>query len=379
MRRLKLVLIACSTLWSFPALSEELPELSTLHTPDSPAFVVLGVSPTDIQRPTSVKDFALGVANSFRRGSDVVIPENFAVEVAPYWLFPHHGLTMDDADRGSIGTFYRRLTLSIATASPGSEEPNDQASETPTASEDGQPTPRSLGAGIRTTLFHSGPTESEAKCKDTIRQEAQRVSHVIGDTIARELAAGELLHDEAAIEKRRQELADDLLKAPFADCIAKYVRTRGFAMDLAFAIGAKFPDERFEDGDVAVWRGWVSTAYAGDALSAVLLARLGRDDLDTNSSETQFDFGARAILAAGRFGIGGEAIGRYIAKSDVDPRYRLAAIADARIVDNTWLTFSMGRDYGRQDSEGEVLAQLGLKWELGERRLDIDAKSLLIP
>ena len=74
----------------------EIPEFNKLRTPDSPAFVLLGVSPSEIQQPSSVKPFAASMMQAFTESGDLVIPKNFAMEVSPYWLFPNPDLSMKE-------------------------------------------------------------------------------------------------------------------------------------------------------------------------------------------------------------------------------------------------------------------------------------------
>src|ERR1700748_2857962 len=53
--------------------------------PDIPAFKALGLDPSNILRPSEVKDFALALG-SFRNKGNFVVPKNLAAEVAPALL-----------------------------------------------------------------------------------------------------------------------------------------------------------------------------------------------------------------------------------------------------------------------------------------------------
>lgn len=53
--------------------------------PDIPAFKALGLDPSNILRPSEVKDLALTLG-SFRSEGDFIIPKNLAVEIAPALL-----------------------------------------------------------------------------------------------------------------------------------------------------------------------------------------------------------------------------------------------------------------------------------------------------
>src|SRR5882724_2241992 len=68
--------------------------LGDLKTPTTPAFVLIGTSPTVVERPTTPQDVALTVYNAVRTAGG--LPRDFALEVAPYWLFSHPKLTYAD-------------------------------------------------------------------------------------------------------------------------------------------------------------------------------------------------------------------------------------------------------------------------------------------
>src|SRR5215831_1880299 len=53
--------------------------------PDVPAFTILGVSPTQIERPTNPTALAVSLLSSTSSDTNF-IPNNYALQVAPYWL-----------------------------------------------------------------------------------------------------------------------------------------------------------------------------------------------------------------------------------------------------------------------------------------------------
>src|SRR4051812_24975372 len=66
--------------------------VSDARTPEAPAFVLLGVSPSQIDRPTTPRALTISVISaSF--DSDNLLPHNYALQVAPYWLKGHPALT----------------------------------------------------------------------------------------------------------------------------------------------------------------------------------------------------------------------------------------------------------------------------------------------
>ena len=56
-----------------------------LTTPDGPAFVILGVAPSQIARPTTPAGLATSLLSSVHDSTNF-IPNNYSLEVTPYWL-----------------------------------------------------------------------------------------------------------------------------------------------------------------------------------------------------------------------------------------------------------------------------------------------------
>lgn len=96
-------------------------ELEELTSPSTPAFTLLGLSPTNISRPTLSKPFVMSLANGLNGKS---IASDVAIESSPYWWAPRSGLTYKkyyglDAENFS-GNFLdqvaRTFALSFATS-----------------------------------------------------------------------------------------------------------------------------------------------------------------------------------------------------------------------------------------------------------------------
>jgi len=74
--------IACILFFLFTlSLRAQEPQLKQLELTTSPAFVLLGVHPTNIQRPSTPRDFAASLQTAQVNGS---IQPNFAVETNPF-------------------------------------------------------------------------------------------------------------------------------------------------------------------------------------------------------------------------------------------------------------------------------------------------------
>ena len=94
--------------------------LKELQAPASPAFVLLDIEPTSIQRPKTPKALTISILSTMG-GSDNLIPENYSVEFAPYWLSNHPNLAYDQYLKGVGRTFLQTLSLSLATTTTDME------------------------------------------------------------------------------------------------------------------------------------------------------------------------------------------------------------------------------------------------------------------
>ncbi len=139
------------------------PDVASLKTPESPAFMALGVVPSEIQRPSTPSGLKASLANGIARGKNLDLMQSFAMEVSPFWLIPHRSLTYDDLVDERWHSFYRNLSLSFAT-SP--DEVDVMAADGTEAKLE-----RGRGAvGVRTTLVPGVPTAGAEHCHATIKE-----------------------------------------------------------------------------------------------------------------------------------------------------------------------------------------------------------------
>lgn len=111
--------------------------IDELRSPTSPAFTILGVTPTNVVRPNTPRELAVELLSATERGEGD-LPSDLALEIAPYWLFDHPELTFEKYYDASIGeTILRSLSISVAT----SDIPDETVAGT------------SLGLGVRFLLL----------------------------------------------------------------------------------------------------------------------------------------------------------------------------------------------------------------------------------
>lgn len=83
-----------------------------LKSPPSPAFVLLGVSPSRVERPQTLRPLVVSALSAVASEG---VPKNFSTEFAPYWLGTPR-LSFDDYyDEDPRRDVVRHLTISVAT------------------------------------------------------------------------------------------------------------------------------------------------------------------------------------------------------------------------------------------------------------------------
>ncbi|CAL2095117.1 conserved exported protein of unknown function [Tenacibaculum sp. 190524A02b] len=106
-------------------------KLKSLAPPNSPAFVLMDVTPTTISTPQSIQALSIQTLNAFSGNSNNnVAPNSYAIELQPYWykkrtdinFFTYNNLvakkqkpTVDDyVSYNPLGDLWKKLSVSIA-------------------------------------------------------------------------------------------------------------------------------------------------------------------------------------------------------------------------------------------------------------------------
>lgn len=129
-------------------------DLIDLQVPDSPAFALIGVTPTSITRPTTPKAFALSILGA-TTGNSNGLPVDFALEYSPFWgsKLSNNTTLRDYYDTDAVHKMFRTLSISIATADASYD--TDASMDMPSSEVE---TTR-LALGLRMNLVDSKPSE----------------------------------------------------------------------------------------------------------------------------------------------------------------------------------------------------------------------------
>jgi hypothetical protein len=115
--RLLVLTLAALAATARPAAGQDIAPLAldSLITPASPALILLGAAPVVIERPSTPKAVALSLASAISEADG--IPEDLALEFAPYWLTGHPSLTFDDYYRAGLAQrLLQTLSISLGTS-----------------------------------------------------------------------------------------------------------------------------------------------------------------------------------------------------------------------------------------------------------------------
>ncbi|HTE54775.1 MAG TPA: hypothetical protein VK698_28170 [Kofleriaceae bacterium] len=352
--------------------ADEISDLDKLRAPDSPAFLLLGVSPVEIQRPTTPKELSVALGSFVSSGS-LVVPDSLSVEIAPYWLFWHPALTGDDMATSSPGeAAVRNFTVSLGTTTRSLGQPDGMGGTIDASVTD-------LALGLRTRWLDG---RRRAACWADVDQAAQAIAARQGREMAArmvEITASYHLESrpdglpeaerkrlQAELEQVRKQKAPALveLEEVAARCVEASAARRGLVGDVAVAGSLRFPGGQLDDGDWLAAGGWITLSAQGESHNLIALARALADNASGEASLVA-DLGLRYVLVHGRYALSTEGIYRRLG-ADVDDQdlFRVDVAVDMRLYGTVWFTATFARDFAAADA-GEVFALANVKWGFG--------------
>ena len=354
---------------------EKVADFDKLHTPDSPAAVILGVSPTEIQRPGTPTAVAATLGGFLSDGFN--IPKNLAVELAPYWLFPHRYLTAHDYQEGGARNIYRTLTLSIA-----SKQTDRQSVDV--AGVTSKLTDSNLGVGLRMRLVGFSPYQSKT-CTDQVQALKSAAQEMAGTYVvpqaeeARlrekygfgtpEYQAGfEALREKGKAEQEKAYASLTQIQSKLDKrCFDVAASTQGWSSDFAAAGDFYFAESKATKSASQLSSGaaWLTLAYASDMTSGVVLGRYAARKV-AGDWQNVADGGLRLILKGKTYALSGEGIARWrVTGSDKGWTYKVDIAVEYAIRDQIWATVVFGKNYD-SDQPGSIFSLANLSYGFGK-------------
>jgi len=354
------------------------PAFNLIRTPTSPGFVLLGVAPTAVERPNTPAALGLSVLNT--TGSFSSLPQNYAVDFSPYWLFPHPRLTwQQDTTRTLTESVMRTGTLSIATAQLGSEAApvTGLAVGLRTALLSGRVTSPAINSLVmaesllaaQASLFNrhlnevlSGLRLDEQRERELIEagEDTVRIVEIINRYAIREDSIRTALMNDPQIASSSG--ADEQLN----EALARVSEREGFALEAAFALMWQAPGMVIDSASFSRFGVWLTPSYQGRTVSVVGVVRFLSNEIQ--SSMDLIDLGARVLYTHDLLAVSGEYVHRIFTGSGT-PRsqHRIAGLVEYRALDDVWLQVTVGKDYDPSVT-GSLIARLGISFHFSRER-----------
>lgn len=341
------------------------PQLGALRTPPSPAFAVMGIEPSAVERPTTPSDVGLTFINKFR---DQTLPKNYAFEASPYWLVSRPNLQWrDDETRKVPQSIARTTSFSIATAETGT-------TAAPVTS---------LGFGARMLLASGQMTRAAFSALETLEkllgQDGELVLTLMEDrgmaTARKSFMDGVITAEELAA--RQQGILELVLASDEYKNAAKAgldamqdiaVRREGFFFEIAAGLVWDYANGRWESGAFRKRAVWATPSYEAGPWTALGVVRFVDDQVTPN--EDAVDWGGRAIYSQATYAMSLEFVERapVDVTSTVKRSHRLVGIAEYRVSPTTWVVASFGKDRRKAGTSDTLVAQLGLAFNFAHDR-----------
>ena len=341
-------------------------KLEDLRVPDAPALSIIGSPKIEISKPGTPRAFGLSLIESFA-DSESGIPQNLAIDLAPYWWWKRPLNTLDDEicrpssleDEASkcdpIGfgeSLLRSLTISIASSQEDLELEGDDVDLT------------RLGLGLRFSLL-SGHINPAFKNRYELFPGEQACIYKVID--------GEKIDFENDEERTQclTENSDKLTK--LGKELEELGATRvGWQLDFALASALDFQEDSFDNAEFTRLGTWLTASYrptnSEEKASSVTFLGIGRylyDDFE-DKGDNLVDLGGRVIWSPSETPLSASV--EYLRRFGDDDDDRLVGLAEYKFNDTYSIFASFGKTF-EEDFTGndDLVTFLGINIGLGQK------------
>ncbi len=329
-----------------------------LAVPESPAFTALGLTPEQVSRPTTPRELATSVLNGIDRNGN--FQTGVAIDTAPYMLLAGSRITLADYQKKDqfVTRFLARWQVSFAsTKGSGSNDPSAK-----------------LALGMRFTVFDQGDPRMDA---DLIRCLADA-----GNVMVKMNPIPPFLSDEEKQTALRQR--EELVRASAKPCREAAAKRRWNRSAWIAGVAPTWtsPDGSTSQIDYSGTAVWTSLGYGFERVPVLedramvafyLKARtreIAPDVFSQGAFVTQDNVttGFRFLTGSPSSQFNVEMLWLDNDRPDgrEDRYWNLAVGFEQRLVDNTWLNLTFGRQLAR-DAEGQLSVVGAFNWGLGAR------------
>jgi hypothetical protein len=405
--RVLVLTVALLTLRTHPARAQT--TVDDLRSPSTAAVTILGTAPTAIERPDTPRALVFNLASSVADAGG--IPQNYAMQVAPYWLRSHPDLLFSNYVRPTVGhSIKRSFAVSVATAdwSTGSGKSAEDLGSRLALGFSTVVVPGTLDPAF--DALARKVQEDDLKLIDLLRQRATDprliALRATRDDLRSQLSSATdaailvktyvLLTDtEAALARITGELDAQVTKLQSSivnqtkALQAMQASRRGLSLGVAGAWSVQIPGDVIQDSQAEQTGFWVTPSYrgrirlgpkpagdtepesadevsAGHALSGVGVFRYLRNRTDDSNT---WDVGGRAIFeVSSAISVSGELLGRFQTVASVSQNtLRAVAVVEAKLADKTYLFASFGRGFTDNEQQRSLVSIIGINLGFGQK------------
>jgi len=339
------------------------PSFDLLLAPTSPGLILLGKTPSNVPRPSSVTDLAITILQ--QSDNLTTLPQDFALDIAPYPMFT--------GNTPRNNKFWETFLLSFASSNT-----------TNTNGSDGVTSTTSIGLGFSVSLHQGEPSAKITKQKQQVddlnnqllkqRTNAQKhrmtkykgvssfTDTELDEDVRRNLLAMidiDIAATSLTLEQKKKEVSE-----------TPYRRER-WKLDCAGGIAVDFPGQSTHDSDLARWGLWLTGGYEfkrGAIIGVVRGLRDKRKPTDDTLRQSSLDCGVRGSWDDAKKTFTGSI--EYVYREFLDRggnQWRLALLVDYKVGKGKTLSLSFGRDFEGEQS-GNLLALVNLLLGFGSQR-----------
>ena len=379
-----------------------------LRAPYSPAFTLLGVAPTSIERPSAPREFWASITSTLDGGTRDV-PTDLAIEFAPYWWFDHADLAYDDYRQRDL---WSRILQTASVSIASTEIPARDSAPGLTGARLGFGVRFQLLEGRAPTAIGEGLEELENRLRDAqllfldadtleeLRVEEARLLLALGDeSVAPEdrqalttdlaqlqatMAQMELRLRAAGVDTDNLGQERDRAQARLTErarALRDVDRQRvGWVAEFASAAAADFPEGEAGSGQFTRGAGWFTLSYTPEArdeddsdervarasaFTGLALGRVQWEDVD-GADDQSYDLGGRLIwrAPASPLSLSAEYLHRFAeGRSDTD---RWAVVSEYQINDDYTIVASFGSNFDTEfEGDSDLIASIGVSLGYG--------------
>lgn len=339
-------------------------KLEDFRIPDAPALSIIGSPKIEIAKPGTPSAFGLTLIESFA-DSQTSIPQNLALDFAPYWWGQRPLNTVDDkicrpssqagkateCEPISYGeSLLRSLTISIASSAQDFELEEDVDLTR-------------LGLGLRLSLLTGSIDPAFRDRYNSVPDRVKCTTKVIDNAT-----------EKQSRSEREECVADNLeqLKAIGRELEQLSSSRVGWQLDFALASALDFPENNFDNAEFTRLGTWFTAAYvptnSEQQASSFTFLGIGRyiyDDFE-DEGESLIDLGGRIVWSPKATSLSASV--EYLRRLGDDDGDRLVGLAEYKFNDTYSVFASFGQTF-EEDFTGneDLVTLLGINIGLGQK------------